>query len=557
MAAVETFERAEAQPAAETLSPTGRRINRMLLLLACVFVALGLRAVQLSFDTPPERPRPAASTPGPDLVRADLVDRNGVLLAATLPGFVLAAEPAKVWDAAETARRIAAVLPGLEAAEIEQKLRSDKRLVYLRRGLTATQKQALHDLGLAGVVFVDEKRRVYPNGMLAGHLLGFVDRKEAGAAGVERALDPEIRRAAAAGKPFALSIDLRIQYAVESELADAAWGAKAKGGAAILLDGKTGETLAMASWPQVDPNQPAEVPETTRLNRAAGAVYEMGSALKPFTAAMAMDAGVLRLTDRFDLTRTLTVDGVPIRDPHPFTGPATVREAMAYSSNVAMAEIALRVGAERQRAVLQKLGLFHRAPIELPESAPPLRPRAQDRVTTAILGYGHGAAQSLVAVAGAYTVFANGGARVNPTLIRHTPGDPVRSTPVFTELATRETLALMRDVVVEGTAKKADLGGLDIAGKTGTAEKPGKDGKYDPDRMFSSFAAVFPASAPRYVLVVALDEPQRTEENGNMATGGAVAAPAVGRIVARIAPFLASADREGQDRAGGPGAKRE
>jgi cell division protein FtsI (penicillin-binding protein 3) len=213
---------------------------------------------------------------------------------------------------------------------------------------------------------------------------------------------------------------------------------------------------------------------------------------------------------------------------------------MAHSSNVAMAELALRVGAERQRAYLGRLGLFDRAAIELSESPAPLRPRAADRITTAILGYGHGLAPTLVGLAAAYTVFVNDGARVGPTLRRHEEGDPVRTTQVFAPLATRETVHLMRDVVVEGTARQADLRGLDIAGKTGTAEKPGPDGRYDPDRMFSSFAAVFPARAPRYVIVMALDEPQRTAENGNLATGGAVAAPAVGRTVARIAPFLAT-----------------
>lgn len=522
-------------------APAARRINRMLAVMLAVFVVLGARAVQLSFAGAPESARAAAPAPTPNHpVRADIVDRNGLLLATTLPGFILAAEPAKIWDPATAARRLAAALPGLDAAETERRLRSDRKLVYLKRGLTASQRRAAHDLGIAGVTFESEERRVYPNGALAGHALGFVDRDQAGLAGVERALDADIRRAAAAGRPFALSIDLRVQYALESELADAAWGAKAKGGAAVILDGRTGETLALASWPQVDPNTPAAGAESARLNRAAGAVYEMGSTLKPFTAAMGLDTDALRLAERFDLTRTLTVDGVAIRDPHPFAGPATAREAMAHSSNVAMADIALRVGAEKQRAYLTKLGLFDRAGIELAESPEPLRPRAADRVTTAILGYGHGLAPSLVGLAGAYTVFVNEGARVAPTLRRHAAGDPVRATPVFSPLAAAETLQLMRDVVIEGTARRADLQGLDIAGKTGTAEKPGADGKYDPDRLFSSFAAVFPARSPRYVIVMALDEPRRTAENGNLATGGAVAAPAVGRTVARIAPFLAT-----------------
>ena len=547
MAAIAATSAVEDSAPVVEAAPAARRLNRLLALLLLAFAVLAARAVQLSFAGAPASVRAAPVAAAPIVARADLVDRNGVLLATMLPSWILAAQPGKVWDARATATRLASVVPGLDIAETERRLGADRGLVYLKRGLTASQRQAAHDLGLAGITFEKEQRRVYPNGALAGHALGFVDRGLDGAAGLERALDAEIRRAGAAGRPLALALDLRVQYALESELADAAWAAKAKGGAGVILDGRTGETLAIASWPQVDPNAPAGGPEDARLNRAAGAVYEMGSTVKPFTAAMALDLDLLRLAERFDLTRTLTVDGVAIRDPHPFAGPATAREAMAHSSNVAMAELALRVGFPRQQAYLTKLGLLDRSSIELAEAPAPLRPRAADRVTTAILGYGHGMAPSLVSLASAYTVFVNDGARVAPTMLRHADGDRVHATPVFSQLATRETLQLMRDVVIEGTAMRADLGGLDIAGKTGTAEKPGADGKYDPDRVFSSFAAVFPARAPRYVIVLALDEPRRTAENGNLDTGGAVAAPAVGRTVARIAPFLA---RTAPNRAG-------
>jgi cell division protein FtsI (penicillin-binding protein 3) len=514
----------------------------VLALVLAVFALLGARAVQLSFAEAPPLAREAAAAAPAALpkARADITDRHGVLLATTLPGWILAAEPAKIWDADAAAQRLAAAVPGLSAADVKRRLeKRDKTLVYLKRGLTASQRQAAHDLGIAGVTFIRDARRVYPNGALAGHALGFVDRDQTGVAGVERALDADIRHAGAAGRAVALSIDLRVQYAVESELAEAAFAAKARGAAAIVLDGQTGETLALASWPQVDPNEPGEGTDIAKIDRAAGAVYEMGSTVKPFTAAMALDLDALRLAERFDLTRTLTVDGLAIRDQHPFVGPATVREAMAHSSNMAMAEIALRVGAERQRAYLSKLGLWSRAPIELAQSPAPLRPRADDRVTTAILGYGHGLAPSLIAMASAYTVFVNDGARAPPTLRRRDPDAAPRLVPVFSALSARETLQLMRDVVIEGTAMRADLAGLDIAGKTGTAEKPAPGGGYDDDRLLSSFAAVFPASRPRYVMILALDEPQRTAENGGLATGGAAAAPAVGRTVARIAPFLA------------------
>lgn len=525
-------------------APGRTRINKLALLMMAIFGVLAARAVQLSFAGPPESarnaPRPAAVAPV--VARADLVDRNGVLLATMLPGWILAGEPEKIWDPAQAAKRLATVLPDLDVAATERRLRSKGKFVHLKPGLTTSQRRAVHDLGIAGISFEREQRRVYPNGMLAGHALGGVNRENAGVGGVESALDSEIRRAGA-GR-IDLSLDTRIQYALESELADAAWGAKAKRGAAVILDGHTGETLAIASWPQMDPNAPGAGAEDARRNWASGAVYEMGSTLKPFTVAAALDAGQVNLTERFVLTEALTVDGVTIRDPHPFVGPATIREAVAHSSNVAMAEIALRMGAQRQRDYFTKLGLFDRTSIQIGGTPAPIAPRSQSRLTTAVLGYGHGLATSVVALAGAYTVFTNNGARTTPTLLRRRDGDKVRTTPVFSAIATQETLQLMRDVVVEGTARRADLRGLDIAGKTGTAEKPGADGRYDPDKQLSSFAAIFPARAPRYVIVLALDEPQRTAENGNLSTGGAVAAPAVGRVVTRITPFLGAAPTE-------------
>jgi len=542
---------APLRPRAPVVEPApGRtRINKLALLMMAIFAVLGARAVQLSFAGQPESARIAPrAAPAPVVARADLVDRNGVLLATMLPSWILAGEPEKIWDPAQAAKRLATVVPDLDVATTERRLSSKAKFVHLKPGLTTSQKRAVHDLGIAGISFEREQRRVYPNGVLAGHALGGVNRENAGVGGVESALDAEIRRAG--GGRLELSLDTRIQYALETELADAAWGAKAKGGAAVILDGHTGETLAIASWPQVDPNAPGAGAENARLNRASGAVYEMGSTLKPFTAAMALDTDQLRLSEPFNLTASLNVDGTPIRDPHPFAGPATIREAMAHSSNVAMADIALRVGAQRQRDYLTKLGLFDRTSIQIGGTPAPLLPRSQSRLTTAVLGYGHGLATSVVSLAGAYTVFTNNGARTTPTLLRHRDGDKVRMTPVFTALSTQETLQLMRDVVIEGTARRADLRGLDIAGKTGTAEKPGADGKYDPNVLFSSFAAIFPARAPRYVIVLALDEPQRTSENANLATGGAVAAPAVGRVVARITPFIA-AQTSAERRSGG------
>jgi cell division protein FtsI (penicillin-binding protein 3) len=271
----------------------------------------------------------------------------------------------------------------------------------------------------------------------------------------------------------------------------------------------------------------------------------MGSTLKPFTVAIALEERKLSLTETFDPAKTLEVPGYAIKYHEPFAeGPATIKEALAHSSNVVSGELALRVGGPTLKRYWTDLGLMARSPIQIAESAAPVQARDEGPATIATLGFGHGATMSLAALAGAYTVFVNDGALVTPTLLPRSPDAPIRKRKVFSALTAQDVSLLMRDVVAEGTASRSDLQHLDIAGKTGTAELVKPSGGYDPNRVFSSFVAVFPARAPHYVIALSLDEPQRTPENGNLATGGAAAAPAVGRLAGRIAPFLGVAPAE-------------
>ena len=519
-------------------APARRRIAVVAGTLAIAFLGLAARATQLAFAGDPladARGRGEAAAP----MRADLLDRNGAILATTLPSFTLVAEPANVWDAPSVARKLAALFPDLDAATVERRL-SQKNLsvVYLKRNVSPKQRDAVFEQGLAGVSFRDDSTRVYPQGDLAAHLVGGVSSENKGYAGVESGLDAEILRAGALGKPVRLSVDIRVQHALEAELDRSIKASSAEGAAGIILDGKTGEVLAMASLPSFNPNDPPAPDSDVRLNRAARAVYEMGSSLKPFTVAMGLEAGVTTPDEIFDLSKPLPVGDIVVQDYKGLGRPASLAESFADSSNIMAATIALRVGAERQRAALRELGLYDRAVLQLPETARPILPRQDNAVTTAVLGYGHGMAMSLAALADAYTVFANDGARVQTTLLARESGDAPAKTKVFEPKTARTVLALMRRVVTDGTGRRADVPGLEIAGKTGSAEKPNDKGVYVPDSLFSSFAAVFPASKPQYVIVVALDQPKATAESGNLATGGAVAAPTVGRIAARMAPLM-------------------
>ncbi|MBL8549490.1 MAG: penicillin-binding protein 2 [Hyphomonadaceae bacterium] len=515
-------------------APARLRVRNLAFALMAAFLLLAARAVQLAVSgDPAPPPRAVAATAIAPAARGDITDRNGVLMATNVRAYTLVAHPARVWDPAATARALQAQFPDLDLAAAERRLREKSRqVVYLRRGLTPRQRAETLARGLAGIGFVEEERRVYPGGELAGHVLGFADPDMKPLAGIERGLDGIIRRG-----PLRLTIDVRVQHAVEAELAAAARAVNAEGAAAIVLDGRTGDTLALASYPAFDPNRPGAFGPDARLNRAAASRFEMGSTLKSFTAAIALQERLVAPLEAFDLAAPMSVDGRAIQDPHPIEGAATLADIIAQSSNKGAATLALRIGPARQRAYFERLGLLQPARIELPESAAPIAPMRTDRLSVAILGYGHGLAVSVVSLAGAYTVFANDGQRTNPTLIARAPGENVAQTRVFSRETARATVRLLRGAVERGTGRRADVPGLEIAGKTGTAEKPGEAG-YDENRMLSSFAAIFPASDPRYVVVLALDEPRRTAAASGLATGGAVAAPPVGRIAARIAPIL-------------------
>lgn len=518
-------------------APAQARVRAIAVLLAVAFALIGARAVQLALVAPPEARRAVAAAPA--VSRGDIVDRNGVLLASSVPAFVLTAAPRDVVDPQAAATKLARVLPDLDVAQTARRLSQKNRaLVQLRRGLTPRQRDAIFELAIPGVSFGPDQRRFYPQGDLAAHVLGQVDGDLAGVAGVEHALDDAIRRAGAADRAVRLSLDVRVQHALEVELRRAAVTARAKGGAGLVVDGRTGEVLALASYPTPDANTPWRLDDASRFNRAAAAVYEMGSTMKPFTYAQALDLGLTSAGARIETT-PLTVNDVTLKDHHPLQGPVTLEEALAKSSNVAAARLALATGAVRQKAMFDKLGLMRRSEIELTESAKPLAAPPAGQVTVAVLGYGHGLAISAAALAGAYTVFANHGARAPLTLLARVDAPALE--PVFSPRATASVVQMMRAVVETGTgaAARADAGGIDLIGKTGTAEKPtSPGGEYDTDRMLSSFVGMFPGADPRYVVVLALDEPERTPETGGEATGGAVAAPAVGRLVTRIAPML-------------------
>ncbi|GAM98445.1 cell division protein FtsI [alpha proteobacterium U9-1i] len=517
-------------PAAE-VAPARNRVRFLAIGILAVLMLLTGRAVQLAFSGDPIARQQRAAQ---HVIRADLVDRNGVLLATTVRAYALTAAPANVRDPEATANALIALLPRLNREDTMRRLTdASRRSIFLTRGLTPEERAAVEALNLRGIGFETQDKRVYPNGTLAAHALGFTDVDLNPLAGAERGLDEAIREASQAGHPLALSLDIRMQYALETELEASARAMGATGAAAILLDGRSGETLALASWPAFDPNEAGRSGEAARRDRVSGDVHELGSTIKPFTVAMALEAQMTSGAEVFDFSQPFAIDGNVIRDHEPAVhGLAGLREIMTHSSNIGAARLALRLGADRQRDYLGRLGLLAPSPLQTGRNQAPLAPAPRSRRDVAGVGFGYGLATTPAALAGAYTIFANNGALVAPTLLHSESGEAPERIPVFSAPVTRQVLSYMRAAVVSGTGRAADVPGLAIAGKTGTAEKLGEDAEYDDSRNFSSFAGVFPAQDPRYVIVVSLDDVGAGE------AGGVAAAPVVARTLRRIAPML-------------------
>ena len=529
---------------------------RLILLIACFslcYAALGLRMALLAAAEPEEPRLGLADQPGHP-VRGEIVDRAGRLLAANLPAWSLYAHPHEVSDAALAADALAGVFPEMDRDQLLRMLSAERRFVWIKRPVTPREKQAVHDLGLPGLFFGNREMRVYPAGRTAAHVVGQVRAERegvrfaelVGSGGIEGQFDERLRDPALAAEPLRLSLDLAVQQVVREALAAGVRRMNAKGGTAILMGARTGEVVAMVSLPDFDPNaapEPfrGEPGQNPRFNRAAQGRYELGSTFKVLTAAMALDTGVATARTLIETPPSLRYGRHSIRDFHRMPAMMPVEEVVVESSNVGAARLALMVGTPRFRDYLARLGFMDPSGLELVEAVEndTLEPGRWTELSTITISFGHGLAASPMHLAAAYATIANGGVRVLPSLIAGGRGTgPGSGERVFSDETSREMLRIMRQVVVRGTATRADLPGYQLGGKTGTADKVRPQGGYYRDRNISTFAAVFPVSRPEYVLVVSLDEPTDRAGRYPSRTAGRTAVPVAADIVRRAAPVL-------------------
>jgi cell division protein FtsI (penicillin-binding protein 3) len=531
------FERARASGKAE--DDTRIRIYFVLALFAASFLTLAIGATHAALFSNTAK---GDYAPLIGAARADLVDRNGQLLAADLLHYGLYIDPREVWDVPETRRALTATFPELDRERLDRALRGDKR-VFVLGGLTPSFRARVHALGLPGVSFESEQRRVYPLGYTGAHLIGFADSGGEGLAGAEAALNGDIRAGAPGHAALPLSIDLRVQAALEDELYKAVAEFTPRGAVGLVTDIHTGEILGMASYPTFDPNKPGQASDYAKTNRAAATVFEMGSTFKGFTVAIGLDSGVASPNSTFDARVPFKLGYRTISDYHASRKILSLVEVFQHSSNIGTAKLGLSVGPERMGKYFQTLGLTQPAKVELIESARPLTPKVWNEDTVASTAMGHGINVTPLALARAYGAVLNGGKLLPLTIRKLEPGAKVDGPRVMSERTSLQMLQIMRANVTGGSGKSAEVPGLFVGGKTGTGEK------YDPairaynhKRQVSSFAAVFPTEGPvdakRYFVLILMDEPHGTAKTYGYSTGGWVAAPAAGRVIQRIAPFL-------------------
>lgn len=505
---------------------------------ACFLVMAG-RVIDLGLSNGAERGRVSGGAIDTfDGRRADIVDRNGIVLATDLVAASLYANPRKVLDPAAAAKKLATIFPDLSRGGLEATLADPTPFVWIKRKLTPAQQDAVNRLGIPGLGFEDEIKRVYPQQNLLAHVLGFVDIDNRGRAGVEGRLDARLTDPEMIDSPLALSIDARVQHVLRDELSQAMTKHSAKGAAGLVLDVRTGEVVAMTSLPDFNANNAASAMKDPRfVNRATYGVFEMGSTFKTFTLAMALEEGTVALNDGYDATNPIRVARHTISDDHAKGRWLSVPEIYMYSSNIATAKMALDAGPELQQSFLRRLHLLETPEIELLEVGVPHYPEKWSKISLVTIAYGHGIAVSALQLASAVAAVGNDGVYRPATLVRRRPDQQVAGERVISEETSRKVQALMRLVVERGTGRGADAEGYLVGGKTGTAEKI-ENGRYSKDALLSSFVGIFPSDNPRYIVFAMLDEPKGTADTYGFASGGWTAAPVVKRTVLRAAPML-------------------
>ncbi|MGR3624127.1 peptidoglycan D,D-transpeptidase FtsI family protein [Pseudophaeobacter sp.] len=518
----------------------------------CAYAAVAGRMGMLATS---EAREPVASVAGSAIAmqRADIVDRQGRILATNFETHSLYVQPPQLIDPVNAVDRLVEIFPDLDRARLLQDFTGSRKFLWIKKKISPEQKQAVHDIGDPGLLFGPREMRLYPNGSVAAHVLGGagfgkegVNAAEViGVAGVEKQFDDYLRDPGNGSKPLALSLDLTVQAAAERVLDGGMKLMNAKGATSILMDVKTGEVISVVSLPDFDPNERPRPPASgfdpsvsPLFNRAVQGVYELGSTFKIFAAAQAVDLGLVNPETVIDTRGPLRWGKFAIRDFRNYGNELSVTKIIVKSSNIGTARLAQQIGAERQRDFLGSLGMLEATPFEIVEAqgGKPLLPKNWSELSAMTISYGHGISTTPMHLAAGYAAIANGGHYVSPTILKQ--DGPQLGQRILSAEAAEAARIMLRKVVTEGTASFARVPGYQVGGKTGTADKPRPRGGYYEDKVIATFASIFPAHDPKYVLVVTLDEPSVIAHGEERRTAGWTAVPVAAEMIGRLAPLL-------------------
>jgi cell division protein FtsI (penicillin-binding protein 3) len=533
-----------------------RKTQRRLIMIGCIFIisfgVIGMRMTALAM-TEPREPKAQNSINDISVSRADIVDRNGRILATNIETHSLYVHPKQLADPSGTALRLAEIFQDIDAVKLKARFSGKQNFLWLRGAISPEEKQAAHDIGDPGLLFGPREMRLYPNGKFAGHILGGTtfgkqgvhSAEVIGVAGVEKEFDELLRDPKSNGRPLKLSIDLSVQSALEKVLRGGMQLMNAKAASAVLMEVHSGEIFAMSSLPDFDPNNrpigltKGDQSEDPLFNRAVQGLYEQGSVFKTFTVAQAMELGLVEADTMVD-TKRFRWGKYAIKDYKDYGPELAVEKVLVKSSNVGTARLSQMIGANSQKSFLKSLGLLAATPIELVEgsTAKPQFPSKWSEIATMTISYGHGISGSPLHLAAAYSAIVNGGTFVSPTILQKSVSEA--GARIISKNVSDQLRSMLRDVVrtPEGTANLGEVSGYSVGGKTGTAEKTSKTGGYDAERVLATFASFFPSEDPKYVLIITLDEPEDRMGVEPRRTAGYTAVPVAAEVIRRVAPLL-------------------
>ncbi len=469
--------------------------------------------------------------------RADILDRNGVVLATTITTSSLFANAKKIMDADIAAKMLKQVLPRYSESKLRKKMKSDRSFIWLARHLTPKQRDEIMALGIPGIGFRKDFKRLYPHANLASHVVGLTNIDGQGIAGVEKQHEQVLLTS---GKAMTLSLDVRAQHAVRDELIKGMAEFKATGASAVLMDMRTSEIISLVSLPDFNPNRADEVKSSDTFNKATVGMYEMGSTFKILNTAMALGTGDIKLSTEYDTNEEVKIGRFRITDYRAQHGVINVAQIFVHSSNKGSLQMALQCGTPHQQEFMKKVGNLDRCDLEIPERGKPIVPRHWRDANTVTISYGYGLAVSPLHLLNSVASVTYDGCKKSATLMKQDSEAEGQCDRIVDEDVAYKMRQLLRLVVLKGTSKKSNVPGYYVAAKTGTRNMLEASGSYNKDRVSTTFVGLIGETlqTPRYMLVVLLEDPKGLKKTFGFTAAGWNAAPIGGRILGRVAPIM-------------------